>query len=299
PAGCLDRRRGAPRAGTSARSRARPAPSSRSARSRRGTARATTRSGGCAWRLPASGTSWPPSPRASRRPSRAPSGTSRSGSGPSTRRASARTRRPGKDSCRLPSCLPPIALGSDLHHLLERRSVLPRDVRDDQSQNAADREVDVVRTGVGLPATRRRGTDPRGERVDGGLQARLHGRRTRGTPSPGAAENAIAAPHAAPERLAQHLAQIAVVALLVCGAEVLIARRVVEPQGNLRVEVAELRVEDGVQEAGVPLVHERHRGVIVVVPVAVPVAAMGAAADPIAQETDRIAEPPIIGGEGQ
>src|SRR3989442_3555287 len=134
---------------------------------------------------------------------------------------------------------PPISSRSDLDHLLERGAVLPWHVRDHHGQDAADREVDVVGTGVGLPCTRRRGAEPRGQRLDGGCQARVHCRRTRSTPSPGAAEDPVTAAHAAPQRLAEHLAQIAGGAILIGGAEVLIARRVVEWQRDLRLEVAD------------------------------------------------------------
>ena len=159
--------------------------------------------------------------------------------------------------------------------------------------------MDVVLAGVRLPRGRRGRAEARRERVDRGGETPAHRRRTGGAPPIGAAEHAVPAAHAAPQCLAEHLAQITVVAVLVCRAEVLIARRVVERQRDLRVEVAELGVEDDVHEARVPLVHERHRGAVVVAPVAVAVAAMGTGAHPVAQETDHLAEPAITGGEGQ
>src|SRR5437867_347449 len=145
---------------------------------------------------------------------------------------------------------PPIASWSDLHHLLERGAVLPW--HGTNHQRATDREVDVVPAGVRAPGVRRGRAGARGERVDRGGETPAYRRRAGSVPPIGAAEHAVPAAHAAPQRLAEYLAQIAIVAVLVRRAEVLIAWRVVERQRDLRVEVAELRVEDGVQE---PRVH--------------------------------------------
>src|SRR2546427_13162806 len=105
---------------------------------------------------------------------------------------------------------PPITSGSDLHRLLEGGAVLPWHVRDHHGQDAADREVDVVGTGVDLPCSRRRGAETPGERVDRGGEAPAHRRRTGGTPAIGATDDAIPATYAAPQRLAEDLAPIAV-----------------------------------------------------------------------------------------